>query len=238
MPYRPWFRSPGQTELLDRIADAVQLGDVAVLDLDGCLFDTRGRQVRILWEYGNQHGADALLAVTEQHFEDWSMATTLSNAGVPTETVAAHLPALEAFWFERFFSSDYMLYDRPMPGAVALVRRLHGAGAHVVYLTGRHAEMRPGTLENLRRFGFPLDGHAELITKPTFEMDDTAFKDQALQRIEAQGTPAVFLDNEPANVNLFHARHPDALVVFVATDHSPRPDRPVPELPVLRGFRR
>lgn len=238
MPYRPWFRSPAQSKLLDRMVGAMAPGAVAVLDLDGCMFDTRGRQVRILWEYANQFGVPELLPVTVDHFEDWSMDTTLANAGVAPHVVEAHRDPLRAFWFERFFSSEYMLYDRPMPGAVGFVRALQARGAHIVYLTGRHDAMRPGTLQSLARFGFPLGPHAQLITKPTFDMDDTAFKDQALLRIEALGTPALFLDNEPANVNLFHARHPDALVVFVATDHSPRPDRPAAALPVLRGFLR
>jgi len=46
------------------------------------------------------------------------------------------------------------------------------------------------------------------------------------------------LDNEPANVNKFHDRHPDAQVVFVETDHSPRPDEPHSDLQWLRGFLR
>jgi len=48
--------------------------------------------------------------------------------------------------------------------------------------------------------------------------------------------PVFFLDNEPTHVNLFRDRFPDALVVWMETDHSPRKEQPHLDIPVLRSF--
>ena len=76
------------------------------------------------------------------------------------------------------------------------------------------------------------------MVKPEIHTDDTEFMNTALNRIAELGQPVLFLDNEPSNVNRFRERHPEALVVFVETDHSPKPDEPHPEIPWLRNFSR
>lgn len=238
--YDPLHTSPENTALLDRaIAHATGQGPeaVAVLDLDGCLFDTRPRQVRIFREYAEQHDAPALARVREEHFVDWSLGRTVTTAGLPEAWRQAHLGPLRAFWEARFFTSEYVTFDHAMPGSVAFVRALHAAGVHVVYLTGRDATMRAGTEVALRHFGFPYaTARATLLTKPNAQLDDTEFKDRALDHVETLGRVVLYLDNEPANVNMYRRRHPDALVVFVETDHSPRPDEPDPAIPWLRSF--
>lgn len=228
---------PGNTALLDHIlARAGGAGDVAVFDLDGCVFDTRPRQIHIYREYAAHHGLDALYQVRAEHFTDWSTANTLLHAGLPESFVHAHAEPLRKWWTERFFSSAYVLYDHAMPGAPALVTAVHAAGVHVVYLTGRDVRMQRGTETALRRFAFPLGDRATLIVKPNFRMDDTRFKDGAIETIEGLGRVRLYLDNEPVNVNMYRRRHPDALVVFVETDHSPKPDTPDAEIPWLRSF--
>jgi phosphoserine phosphatase len=209
-------------------------GAVAAFDLDGCLFDTRPRQVHIFREYASRTGQLALYKVEARHFRDWDLGHTLANAGVE----GVPLGPLRDYWARAFFSSAYVLHDHALPGAAALVHAVRDAGVHVVYLTGRDDGMRPGTEEALRRFGFPLDvPRATLLTKPRFDMDDTLFKESALETLARLGRVVLYVDNEPANVNLFQDRHPDALVVFVETDHSPRPDRPHGKIPWLRSFR-
>jgi hypothetical protein len=69
-------------------------------------------------------------------------------------------------------------------------------------------------------------------------MDDTEFKESALETIATLGEVVTYFDNEPANVNLFAARHPSATVVFVETDHSPKPIEPAAEIPWIRSFLR
>lgn len=240
--YDPHHVSPANTALLAHIDATVAEagpGAVAVLDLDGCLFDTRPRQVRILREAAEHLGLHPLARVREEHFTDWSLRTTLRAAGLDPAWIDAHAATVRGWWEERFFTSRYVEYDHAMPGATAFVRGLHARGLFVVYLTGRDHTMRAGTEQALERFGFPYGvERATLLTKPDTRVDDTTFKDSALEGIEALGHVALYLDNEPANVNLFRRRHPHALVVFVETDHSPRPDTPDPGIPWLRSFLR
>jgi phosphoglycolate phosphatase-like HAD superfamily hydrolase len=193
--------------------------------------------VHIFRELAARPGMEPLSLVQAEHFVDWSLTRTLRLAGLPDAFVDAHAEAVRRFWAERFFRSDYVLHDHAMPGAPELVRALHDAGLHVVYLTGRDEGMRPGTESALRRFAFPLDiPRTALVMKPDARADDTTFKEGALAAIAELGRVVLYLDNEPANVNVFKRVHPEALVVFVETDHSPRPDEPHPELPWLRSF--
>jgi len=240
--YAPFECSHEQDALLDRIiAHAQSQGDggVGVFDLDGCLFDTRPRQVKIIREYASMHDALDLYCIEARHFTDWSLATTMRNAGVPEDRIQSIKKEVADFWAKRFFRSDYVVHDHAMPGAVDLVRRCHEAGLKIAYLTGRDLTMRAGTASAIESWGFPLDGSdSQLFTKPTFEMDDTEYKDQALLSIAEMATPVLFLDNEPANVNKFRERFSESLVVFVETDHSPRKDEPQAEIPWLRSFSR
>ena len=236
MPYQPLHRSQEQTQVLQQVLNRGQLAGgagVCVLDLDGCLFDSRHRQIHILREYASHSGDAELWQVQPEHFTNWIMRDTLRAAGVPVQLAEE----LEEFWFERFFDGEYVLYDHAMPGAAALVHRLHRSGCEIVYLTGRHREMHSGTEKALERSGFPYKiPRTRLLTKPSFKQDDTEYKNRALEEIATLGESVVFMDNEPANVNLFHARCPDALVVFVETDHSPKPIHAVGSLPRIRGF--
>lgn len=238
--YAPLAWSVEGAELLARItahATTMGPGHVAVFDLDGCLFDTRPRQVQILRELAARAGFDPLYRVTVEHFVDWSLRTTLDNAGVDPEWVEAHYGTVRSWWERHFFTSTYVLYDHAMPGAAALVRAVFEAGVHCVYLTGRDETMRVGTEDALRRFGFPYDvPGTTLLVKPDFRTDDTEFKEGALEIVAAIGHVVLYLDNEPANVNLFRRRHPESLVVFVETDHSPKPIEPDVEIPWLRSF--
>jgi len=212
---------------------------VGVFDLDGCLFDTRSRQVHIFREFASQKGALELYSVEAIHFKDWDLGNTLRNAGISAACIDAVLEDLKAFWFDRFFTSRYVGFDHAMPGAVDLVQRCRATGLKIVYLTGRDETMRAGTEASLTGFGFPLDGEeCRLMVKPDFKTDDTEFKDAALLAIAKMGEPVVFMDNEPANVNKFRERYPSAQVVFVETDHSPRPDEPHESLAWLRSFSR
>ena len=225
----PLFASAEQDALLDRIAATAVPGSVGVFDLDGCLFDNRPRQIRILRELASREDLPELYRVEAQHFRDWSLAHTFANAGVPEHLV----PRAEAEWERLFYTSEYVGYDHAMPGAAALVRRCYGSGMRVIYFTGRDGAMRPGTEEALERFDFPYDDRAVLVTKPRRDVDDVTFKTRALERL---GPVHLYVDNEPANVNAAHTRHPNALVVFFESDHSDRPDEPHHSLPWLRSF--
>jgi hypothetical protein len=240
MPYTPFAASAAQDQVLgETVALAHDFGadGVSVWDLDGCLFDTRPRQVHILRELAGQRGWTDLTQVTVEHFVDWDLVRTMENAGIAPSRVAQMADTVKKFWWDRFFTSDYVLFDHAMPGGPALVRQVAAAGGHVVYLTGRDETMRAGTEVALQRFGFPLDGdRCRLMVKPDFKTDDTLFKGEALEVIASLGTPCLFLDNEPSNVNRFKDAYPQAKVVFVATDHSGKPVTPVDSIDRIDGF--
>ena len=126
-----------------------------------------------------------------------------------------------------------------MPGAVTLVKECQEQGMKIVYLTGRHHEMREGTISALQAYGFPYDPpNAQLITKPDPYMDDTAYKAEALEQIFQLGSPLLFIDNEPSNVNAFHEACPEAYTVVIESDHSPKPIAPHRSIPWIRSFYR
>lgn len=237
--YAPLLWSEHDAGVLDRIyahARTTGPGHVAVFDLDGCLFDTRQRQVHIFRELASTRDLWPLNRVTEEHFVDWDLAHTMRRAGLPREWVEAHLTDVTEWWRARFFDGAYTVLDHAMPGACRLVREVWEAGLEVVYLTGRDESMRDGTALSLRRSGFPMDERTVLVMKPAYDMDDTSFKEGAIEGISALGSVVLYLDNEPANVNMYVRMHPGALVVFVETDHSPRPIEPLAEIPWLRCF--
>jgi hypothetical protein len=235
MAWEPAHRSPEQSEILGRALAAARPGTVGVFDLDGCLFDNRHRQIHIIREYASREGVDELYVVGPQHFVDWDLERTLRLAGLPPARAAAIFPGLRAFWMRRFFTSEYAHYDHAMPGAAAFVRALAERGMAPAYLTGRGEAMRAGTLQTLAAFGFP-EGPLEMKQDPSVE--DEVAKGEALGRLGEGGELALFLDNEPANVNLFRERSPSAVVIQLLTDHSGRPIPTHPDIPRVRGFLR
>lgn len=240
--YRPRHASAQQDAILDemvqRSADGAPHG-VAVFDLDACLFDNRPRIIQIWRELASRAHLPALYRVEEQHFLDWDHRRTLTNAGLTPDEIDAALPQMERAFFRDFFADEYVIHDHPMPGAARQVWRCYEAGVAIAYLTGRHEEMRRGTQDALVRMGFPFQRPGtHLVMKPTVEADDLPFKREALREIKRVGPPVVLVDNEPGNVNIFLESCPDALVVWVETDHSPRPIHPAPSIPGIRGWLR
>ncbi len=238
----PFSRSADQDRILDRIlaaADAAPDGAVGVFDLDSTIFDTRHRIVHLLRELACRQGYWDLYRIQPHHLTDWDLGRSMARAGIAPERAEKMQANVESYFAQKFFDGAYVLHDHAFPGASSMVWACYRAGLQVVYLTGRHQEMRAGTEEALLRAGFPYDRPGtHLVVKPDLQTDDTVFKDEALREIRRWGPPVLFVDNEPANVNLFLARHPEALTVFMEADHSPRPDRPDPALPRIRGWLR
>ena len=90
--YAPLHVSAEQDALLERlVARAKQAAEAAtasgglavgVFDLDGCLFDTRHRQIQILRELGSREGLPELYRVAPEHFVGWDLAATLTASGL------------------------------------------------------------------------------------------------------------------------------------------------------------
>lgn len=237
------YRSESQDRVLDAVLAAVQERmpgrPVVALDLDGCLFDNRSRQVRIARSWAAQQGDSRLDHVTEAHFQDWSFSNTLVALGIERGEADRMARAYWSYWEPAFFGDEFVQHDLPMPGADRFARAVAEAGARVVYLTGRLGTQRPNTIRNLRLYGFPLDDDAQdLMTKPSPEMSDSDWKSGALAELDAASGLAAFIDNEPGHINHCMMNHPRAVAVWINTDHNPKAPTIMAGAPEIRNFRR
>jgi len=208
---------------------------LVVFDLDSTLFTTGPRNLRILQEFVRDHSdrwPELGAAAAGVRAEDigWNVNECLKRRGVENREL---LDALKHYWFECFFSDEYLGDDTPVPGAVEFVNACHQKGAMIYYLTGRHVGgMEIGSVRALTDHGFPFwHGRCVLHLKPSFEMNDRAFKDDALADIRSyQGRVVATFENEPGNANLFLEAFPEALHVLLLTIHSPGAEEPSPGL--------
>jgi hypothetical protein len=214
---------------------------ICVFDLDSTLFSTAPRNLAILREFVSRHSSEHphLSDIAERIGLDdmgWNVHMDLRRFGVE-DTVL--LTRLQAFWFERFFNDEYLAHDEPVPGAPEFVLACHARGALIYYLTGRHVGgMEVGTVRSLVKKGFPFwRGRCVLHLKPSFEMEDSAFKDDALADIRSyRGEVVATFENEPRNANMFLRAFPQAVHVLLTTIHSPGAEEPSPELVLTRDF--
>lgn len=198
---------------------------VVVFDLDHTLFDNGPRTWQILTEFADTTRNDDLrrrLDGLDHTGLPYLLSETLARVGVHDEEL--HRQAL-AYWRDRFFTDDYQRYDVPLRGAVEFATETFHAGATLVYLSGRDAPgMLVGCAASLRQHKFPVGvAHTTIVLKPDFETSDLDFKTDAVEYIHGLGTVVASFDNEPGNCNLFRRRWPDALTVFVKTQHAPNP---------------
>jgi hypothetical protein len=214
---------------------------ICVFDLDSTLFTTAPRNLAILREFVRAHSDEHphLSDIAERIGLDdmgWNVYQDLRRFGVEDTAI---LDRLKEFWFERFFTDDYLAHDEPVPGALEYVLACHARGALIYYLTGRHVGgMEVGTVRSLSKKGFPFwRGRCVLHLKPSFEMEDGAFKDDALADIRSyQGDVVATFENEPKNANMFLRAFPRALHVLLLTIHSPGAEKPAPELVQTHDF--
>jgi hypothetical protein len=208
-----------------QLAAEVRGAGVVVFDLDSTLLDNRPRQARILREFGELHGIVALRGAKPEHWDSWSLRRAMVNAGLPDDEAQAWLEQAKTFWRDRFFTSEYCRIDEAIFGAVRFVSDVAARGAQVAYCTGRHEEMRAGTVECFGRLGFPSPGGkhpVHLFMKPTFDMSDDAYKTTAYAQLRRLGRVLAVFDNEPTHINGYRGAFADALAVHLATDDSGR----------------
>lgn len=196
---------------------------VVVFDLDSTLLDNRPRQARILRELGLQRGIEALKTARPEHWVDWDIRVAMRNSGLLAVDIERWVDEAKQFWRDRFFTSEYCQDDAAIAGAPAFVRAVSEAGAQIAYCTGRHEEMRAGSVRCFERLGFPVPGAmVHLLMKPTVEQSDDDWKEQAYARLREIGLVQAVFDNEPTHVNGYRAAFPEALCVHLATDDSGR----------------
>ena len=239
--YDTFHRSAAQDATLDAVLERVAFvgqNAVCVLDIDGCLMDTRYRQLHILRAWAEYSGNYAVVGVRPEHFVDRSLVHTLLHAGIPEATARDWHKELRHFWAERFFDDEHVAYDAPFPGVARFLDGLASTGATLVYLTGRHTSMRDFGEASFRMAGFPLGGRAFFMDKADPRTEDHVHKVGCFDAIAELGEVAFTIDNEPININLLADRFPSALSVFMASDQSDRAVRPHAHLPTIRGFLR
>ena len=200
---------------------------VLLLDLDSTLYEVSPRTFQILQEWAQSHESLQFTAVRAAIAQ-----MPLSQIGYSIEDTFAHLQlslsesstraALESvkkYWSARFFTNEYLQYDRPYPGSYDFVRKAHEAGAEIVYLTGRDAPgMKQGTTRNLIRDQFPWElSRTHLLMKPEAHLHDLEFKKAASQFVHQKGSLVASFENEPPNVVALYDLFPEAMHVFVDT---------------------
>ncbi len=216
---------------------------VVVYDLDATLFDNRPRTL-ILIQDGAREIAEqlseqerAILDSMNTSIVQYSVRKTLQDAGIHNEEVEN---SIFEYWWERFFTDEYVLLDDPVLGAVEFVNRVADLGVTTVYLTGRDTpKMRAGSLQDLEDHGFPVpnDSTVYLITKPQPEIRDIDYKRDAVEQISGYGTVIACFENEPRNSNLLASSFPDAIHVFLDTAHNPNRVEPLePCLQVISHY--
>ncbi|MEO0599910.1 MAG: hypothetical protein AAF211_00645 [Myxococcota bacterium] len=210
---------------------------LVILDLDSTALSTRARQHRILVDYAARHpSAELRAAVADVAPEEigFLIETPLLERGVDPHT----FHDLRAFWLPRFFSNSYADLDIPNPGAPELARAIVEGGGVVYYLTARPHGMWRATVDVLFRYGFPvLRGRGVLHMKPSPEVDDAAFKRDAMHEVRSLGHPVVAtFDNEPKHVHTYLEAFPEALHVLFGDIRSPRAPEPDPSLVQLPSF--
>ncbi len=213
---------------LERIlASAKSLGPkgVLVFDLDSTVFDNRPRQARIVREYGASKNIAVLTRCQPFHFTSgWDLKAAMTGAGLPAHDADAHYDEVKKFWGARFFTSEYCREDIEILGAPRFLLAGVKTGAQILYVTGRHEEMREGSVAALEKCGMPTPNAAnvKLMMKPTLRESDDAYKRVAHAVLADLGTIVAAFDNEPTHINDYAIKFPQAIAVHLATDHSGR----------------
>lgn len=237
-------------------------GRVVMFDLDSTLLDNRGRNAAIMQEFAQSVGEARLTTARASHWQDWSARNAMAAIGMSPVDIDRLIDPYTKFWEDRFFTTQYCQYDKDVAGAVQFVNELKQSGSIIRYLTGRHEEMRPGTLSSLDKLGFPVpetkpiaatehapgagltltSNDVELIMKPRQSLADDEFKKSELAKFHnananANAILAAF-DNEPYHINAYRSAFPGATCVHLDTDHSMRPVRLLGGIVSIKNFLR
>ncbi len=233
------------TEVLNATVESKKNGVTPKIyfDLDSTLFDVKPRVKRIISEFGHLEStlakfpvAAKILRKIEQVAESYHIRDHLKHFGLEEESHELHKDLLH-YWNHKFFHSEYLLEDVPYKGAVEYVNRLFGAGAEIVYLTGRDTErMKQGSFESLKKWKFPIDSqNAKLVLKPNKELDDAEFKRDHFLTVHLAGQPIWFFENEPHNIHLILRDCPYVKIIYFESVHSGKSDPPL-GLPTIKNF--
>ncbi|MGE0616537.1 MAG: HAD family hydrolase [Bacteriovoracia bacterium] len=212
---------------------------IVIFDLDSTLYEVQPRTLAVLKAWltepasGRHHETRQRLEPAEIKHLGYSVRDLFAALDLPDDSEAYH--EFRRYWGDHFFSDAFLPHDRPYPGTVEFVRALHGAGIHIVYLTGRDAPgMTHGTRANLLRDGFPLGEGTELHLKPTQKHGDISHKHEVVGDLRRRGEVIASFENEPRNLVMFYDELPGAMHVLADTVCSDHPARPIAGFYVIR----
>lgn len=239
------FHDLTEAQVLAKVSERVQSTPkpVVLLDLDSTLYEVGPRTFQILKEW--------ILSTRDRDLMDhlhlfkefdathvgYSVKDTFEALGISPDypQYDALVKSAKEFWGDRFFTSAYLRYDHPYPGAPEFAQKIYDSGATLVYLTGRDEKnMGPGTIANLIRDHFPWgkDKRTHLLLKPLVTMNDLEHKVRAGAFVKAKGNLVASFENEPPNVVALSQVFPESMHVFVDTIYSDH------LAPVCRGLYR
>jgi hypothetical protein len=208
-----------------RVAESVAVGRTPqiVLDLDGTLFDNVPRTRHILLDqaralFGPEADVTRTIEDMSEDAFEYNPVDTLRKHGVEDDDT---LERLREAWAAHFFASTYLTHDAPLRGAVDAARDWWTRGAELNYLTGRHVpDMFLGTCRSLDDAGFPVGTiRTQILMKPTFDLEDIAFKVETIPEIRKKGPIVLVVDNDPRVLNPLAEVIPEAISVMVQTLH-------------------
>lgn len=253
LPKNDWlnashFHDLTEKQVLDEVAARVHSAakPVVLLDLDSTLYEVGPRTHQILREWLKTPESaqfprvhKELSRLEAQHI-GYSIRDTFRAVGLHVEVpeVERAWETAKKFWAKRFFTGEYLRFDRPYPGAVEFTRRIYEMGAQIVYLTGRDEPgMGEGTRSRLLQDGFPWDvPRTHLMLKSSTAAPDLEHKLEAAEYIRGHGTLVASFENEPANLSALYGAFPDAMHVFVDTVSSDHEAVPRQGLYRIQGF--
>lgn len=214
---------------------------VAVFDLDSTLFDVSPRTQKILDEFLNlketlsnfPNEVNFLTGLKIQP-QDWGLRQSIERSGL--KTTLEFQKKLRDFWRAHFFSSNFLLSDRPYDGAIEYVRSLAEKQIEIYYLTGRDEKnMKAGTIESLKYHKLPLlSEHTHLIMKPEKgSIEDEDFKEVRLRALKSKFSSIWFFENEPVIIERLLSSKIDVKIIWIDTTHSGKANPPT-GLPVIK----
>ncbi len=218
---------------------------VLLLDLDSTLYEVEPRSQQILKEWAHSEESRGFklrerIANLEREHMGYALMDTFSKLGLTAhdEGVEELLKSTKKFWASRFFTNEYLAFDRAYPGAAEFVQKAYESGAEIIYLTGRDEPgMGKGTRARLLEDRFPFDlPRTHLLLKKAFELDDLEHKSAAAHYVKNVGHLVASFENEPPNLIALSNIFPSAMHVFVDTVYSERPAMPKAGLYRITGF--
>lgn len=216
---------------------------ICVFDLDGTLFDVGYRTIGIIKEWLESDAAmhfdkSILQKIRKINYDHigYSLSHLFENSGfdLRNQQIMAVFSSIERVWKKKFFDGISLVkYDQTIENSCEFVKYLKNNGLEIFYLTGRYwHSMRHGTIEQLKKFDFPLLEENLILKLNPFE-DDQLFKAEQIRILGKEFDICGNFENEYLNLAYMALEAKNAINVIVDSQHSGRPT-PLLEIPIYR----